>query len=73
MSSKVVLFIVEGFSDQNSFENILNHLSLDKIKFKIVKGDITANSSVNTIRKNIAGCVNNFLKLNKFYSTDIKK
>lgn len=75
MSKQIVLFIVEGFSDKNSFENILNHASVDKVKYKIVGGDITIKSGPYNIVKNIRKKVNEFLydPKNKYFLKDIKK
>lgn len=75
MSKQIVLFIVEGFSDQNSFENILNHLSNDRIKYKVIGGDITLKSGTYNIKRKIKDKVLEFIDepKNKFDLTDIKK
>lgn len=75
MLRQIVLFIVEGYSDQNSFENILNHLSTDKVKYKIIGEDITTKSGVYNIHTKINARIKDFLRdpKNKYSINDIKK
>ncbi|MDD4110951.1 MAG: hypothetical protein PHS54_05335 [Clostridia bacterium] len=77
MDKQIILFIVEGMSEQTCFENILNQLdSNKKNKFKIIRGDITAKSCQYNIVKNISKKVIEFLEepQNKHYELkNIKK
>jgi hypothetical protein len=77
MDKQIILFIVEGMSEQTSFENILNQLdSNKKNKFKIIHGDITAKSCQYNIVKKISKKVIEFFEepQNKHYELkDIKK
>lgn len=53
MNKKVVVFIVEGYSDKEALYGILSELYEEKIfVFSVVNGDITSDNSTkqNTIR-----------------------
>ncbi|HAT4320533.1 TPA: hypothetical protein I9071_001653 [Clostridium perfringens] len=74
MSKKVILFIVEGISDENSLSLILSRLiKSNKVEFYVVGGDITSENGTtlqNCITK-VNNCINRFLKENKFSKKDI--
>lgn len=60
-SKKIILFIVEGISDQTSLGYILSQLITDEqVHFAVVGGDITTSSGNNT--SNIAAKVGNVVK-----------
>jgi hypothetical protein len=47
-TKKIILFIVEGISDQTSLALILSKLvKSENVKFQIVNGDITSDRSTN--------------------------
>ncbi len=75
--SKIVLFIVEGKSDEMSLAPALEQIVTNKIKFKVMCCDITSHndSNVGNIEKRIkTEAVENFLKNNRqFRSKDICK
>lgn len=77
MNKQVVLFVVEGTSDQVSFDNILNRLlNNDKIKFLVIHGDITTVSAKYNVKKKISKRVLDFIQepKNSFIKiSDIKK
>ena len=74
--SKVLLFIVEGISDEASLAPALEKIITDsKVKFKVMRADITSDydSTVNNIERRIKELgVKRFLKENsQFSSNDI--
>lgn len=69
MSKKVVVFIVEGFSDKEALYGILSELYEDKrFVFSVVNGDITTENSTqpNTIRDKIGNCIRKAMNKDKF-------
>ena len=77
MDKQIILFVVEGKSEQVSFENILNQLvTNDKIKFLLIQGDITVKSNKYTVVKKLSNNIINFFQLPKnkhLKISDIKK
>lgn len=74
-SKKIILFIVEGISEENALGPILDKLVTDsKVKFKVINGDVTSNYStrVETIENVIENKIKSFLN-NIFKPSDIKK
>jgi len=75
MSKKIVLFIVEGITDKNSFALVLSKIiEKDKIvKFKIINGDITTKNGVNAgnIHKKITDYIKEFIDGNVYKKSDI--
>ena len=72
---KVILFIVEGFSDKEALNGILSELYEDKsIVFSIVDGDITTQNSTRSenIRDKIGECIKKAIQRDKFLKTDIE-
>lgn len=72
--TKVILFIVEGFSDKEALNGILSELYEDKsIVFSIVDGDITTQNSTRSenIREKIGDCIKRAIQRDKFLKTDI--
>lgn len=73
--SKIVLFIVEGRSDEQALAPALVKLFNNTVKFKIVRSDITSDyaSNTNNIEKRIKRkCVEKFLEENaQFVKKDI--
>lgn len=72
---KVIVFIVEGFSDKEALNAILSELYDEKrIVFSIVDGDITTRNStkVDNIRSKVGDCINKAIQKDKFYKTDIE-
>ena len=71
---KVILFIVEGFSDKEALNGILSELYEDKsIVFSIVDGDITTQNSTisENIREKIGDYIKRAIQRDKFLKTDI--
>lgn len=76
-SKKIVLFIVEGSTDETSLSLILSKLIEEdkKVKFKVIRNDITTEgnvSSTNIINK-ITEKVNEFIKSDIYTKKDIVK
>lgn len=73
--SKIVLFIVEGPSDEQALAPALNNIMSNSVKFKVMHSDITSDydSTVDNIEKRIKKlCVKKFLDKNiQFVETDI--
>ncbi len=72
--AKVIVFIVEGFSDKEALNGILSELFDEKrIVFSIVDGDITTKNStqVNNIRAKIGKCIDDAARRDKFENADI--
>lgn len=72
--SKVIVFIVEGFSDKEALNGILSELyGNKKIVFSIVDGDITTKNSTKpeNIREKIGECIKIAMQKDKFLKTDI--
>ena len=72
--SKVIVFIVEGFSDKEALNGILSELYENKkIIFSIVDGDITTKNSTKpeNIREKIGECIKIAMQKDKFLKTDI--
>jgi len=81
MSKKVILFIVEGITEEISFALILNKLSTQKnlmgeiINFNIVNGDVTSNNSKKfqqNIKAEIGKIIKSYLIKNHINKNDIK-
>lgn len=80
-SSKIVLFIVEGESDELALGRILSTLiaqfSGDGVKFGITRGDITSarasrnEPSSSSIKKRVQKVVRSFLEVDKLRWTDL--
>jgi len=74
-SKKIVLFIVEGFTDKNSLALVLSKIiEKDKIvRFKIINGDITTRNGVNAsnIHNKITNYIKEFIDGNIYKKTDI--
>jgi len=73
-SKKVVLFIVEGITDEDSLSGILNKLTdQKKIKFLIIREDITLMPGVSTrnIKERIKERIDGEIKQYKLKSNDI--
>ncbi|MBK5244990.1 MAG: hypothetical protein JJE18_08225, partial [Eubacteriaceae bacterium] len=71
---KVVLFIVEGITDEDSLSGILNKLTdQKKIKFLIIREDITTMPGVSTrnIKERIKERIDGEIKQYKLKSNDI--
>lgn len=71
---KVVVFIVEGFSDKEALYGILSELYGDKrFIFSVVEGDITTENStkIDTIRGKIGDCIKEAMNKDKFRKEDI--
>ena len=74
-SKKIVLFIVEGVTDRNSFALVMSKIiEKDKIvRFKIINGDMTAENGVNSsnIYKKITDYIKEFVKSDIYLKSDI--
>lgn len=72
---KIILFLVEGYSDYISLEFVDKLNENETIKFCTTGGDITSNDKVNTQNciKKINECVLSFAKTNKLLKSDIIK
>lgn len=73
-TKKIVLFIVEGISDETSLALILSKLNTNtNIRFHIVGGDITSdrNTTASNARTKVNEQVKIFLSKNKFVISDI--
>ncbi|MEG0297577.1 MAG: hypothetical protein RR486_15925 [Clostridium sp.] len=76
MNSRVIVFIVEGFSDKETLNSILSELYEDKkIIFSVVDGDITTRHStkIDNIRSQIGECINRVIQRDKILKSDIDK
>ncbi len=76
-SSKIILFIVEGITDEISLGLILSKIiEKDKaVRFKVVGGDITSQNGVNTsnILTKITKVINEFIEKDIYRKSDILK
>lgn len=75
-AKKVVLFIVEGFTDKTALGAILtNLLENESVRFAITEGDITTRADVS--ESNVVSCLNGFIKRelerNAFRYSDLKE
>ncbi|MDY2735515.1 hypothetical protein [Intestinibacter sp.] len=73
---KILLFIVEGPTDESSLGLILSRLFKDEnVRFEVVHGDITSDikSNPTNIKKRINELINYFLANNHFSKKDIAK
>ena len=74
-SKKIVLFIVEGVTDRNSFALVLSKIiEKDKIvRFKVIHGDMTTKNGVNAsnIYKKITDYIKEFLASDIYKKSDI--
>lgn len=71
---KVVLMLVEGFSDKNALQRIMQRIYKNRmIVFEVTKGDITSNESVNkdNVEDRINEIVKNHLGQSKYRRSDI--
>lgn len=73
-TKKVILFIVEGITDQTALGNVLtNLLNSETVRFAMTDGDITTNNSVTP--SNVVNRVNAIVKValqkNAFKSSDL--
>lgn len=72
---KVIVFIVEGFSDKETLNGILTELFDEKrIVFSIVDGDITTQNStkVENIRSKVGKCIDKAMQKDKFLNKNIE-
>ena len=75
-TKQVILFIVEGISEETAFAMIFKNLIIaDSVSFRIVHGDITANqdSSVYNIKKKIGQLIADDCKKTKYKRSDFKE
>lgn len=75
-TKKIILFIVEGISDQTSLALILSKLiKTEKVKFHLVKGDITSDNftTVTNVITKVNDQIKRFLSSNYLKKTDILK
>jgi len=74
-SKKIVLFIVEGVTDRNSFALVLSKIiEKDKIvRFKVIHGDITTQNGVSAsnIHKKITDYIKEFIASDIYKKSDI--
>lgn len=73
---KIILFLVEGITDQTSLGLVLSRLiNDDKVEFQITSGDVCYKDGINF--SNVINTINNqvadFLKMKKFNKKDIFK
>lgn len=71
--NKIILFIVEGTSDETAFGAVKKIQKENKVKFKITHGDITSKKGVNAQNciKKLNEHINIFCKETKLKATDI--
>lgn len=75
-SKKIILFIVEGISDQTSLALVLSKLfNNDTVRFHVVGGDVTSNhyTNANNAIKKVNDELKKFLDRNKFLVSDINQ
>lgn len=75
MNKKVVVFIVEGYSDKEALYGILSELYEEKrFVFSVVNGDVTSENSTkpNTIRNKIGECIRVAMNKDKFRRENIE-
>lgn len=73
-TKKIILFIVEGITDENSLALILSKIINNlEVRFHIVYGDITADkfTSTTNVKTKVNDQLKIFLNKNKFKKTDI--
>ena len=73
---KAVLFIVEGITDELTFESIIpNFVNNDEVKFHLVNGDITTAEGVNinNIKNRVTEQIKLFLSSSRYEKSDILK
>ncbi len=72
---KIILVMVEGYSDRVSFERCIKaFFNTDEVRVKITYGDITSKDFVGAdILKCIPKYINSFLAENKYRKSDIKE
>lgn len=72
-TKKIVLFIVEGVTEQIALEGILSNLSPDGVRFKITNGDITSNirSNETNIIKTVYNHVVGYIEREYIKKSDI--
>lgn len=71
---KVILFLVEGFSDKTALENIIRSLvAEEKVIFAVMNGDITSNRTTKTdnVLKRVAEQAKECLAKYKILKTDV--
>lgn len=82
MRNKIILFIVEGITDEDSLALILNRLlkkhngqNIQKILFKFLNGDITTgvNYSTKNVKEELVKGIKSFLSKNRLQKEDIYK
>lgn len=77
-NKKVILFIVEGITDQSALEPIMKNILKekdDKIKFRMLHKDITSHkdSKTNNIKKKLGEEINKYLDTYKLKRKDIRE
>ena len=73
---KVVLFVVEGSTDETALQPVLKKLlQNDKVKFDVLHRDITSDIKCNTknIKEKIGREINEYLDVSKLKKKDIKE
>lgn len=73
-SRKVILFLVEGVSEEEAFaELITNIIKNDKVAFKIISGDITSDrrSRQQNIKRKINDKIKQYMMESKIHKSDI--
>ena len=73
---KVVLFVVEGSTDETALQPILKKiLQNDKVKFDVLHRDITSDIKCDTknIKKKLGREINKYLNISKLKKKDIKE
>ncbi len=74
-SKKVVLFLVEGVSEQFALEGVLDNLSNDSILFQVIGTDITSNNYTTTsnVKTKITNQIKKFIDERKIPKESILK
>lgn len=73
---KVVLFVVEGLTDETALQPVLKKLlQNDKVKFDVLHKDVTSDINCNTknIKEKIGREINKYLDVSKLKKKDIKE
>jgi len=69
---QVVLFIVEGYNDQNVLAASLEKLlTTDSVKFEVTNGDITSDYSGKNVTARIGDCINKHCRDYGYEKSDI--
>lgn len=74
ISKKIVLFLVEGYSDIHALQTILQRIYKNRnIVFEVTKGDVTSDETINTsnVEKKICSVIKGKIAQSKYKRSDV--